>query len=394
MKSRCIVILWLLVTLLSQATELKRDGWNLIGVCQGMNRTDINMTGIDEIQSQDGQTIYTGAFAAYSNLETLEAGYAYWVKGTAGDSFESGHAKNRLTVSLRRTGWNLLGSCENISRADINMTNFSEMQNQDGQTRYTGAFEAYSNLDGLELGVGYWVKGEMGTAFVSKRGLTLPIGFDYQTINNKGEIIETTYNGYTIKLFTDYSESPNDQANHIGIVVHVNGNSLPIMQIQESYRGHELVIGIYDANGSLVAVSDTTVVDTINPVTVVTIAFDEQGGENPCVDPIDTYPNFITAKDNALNDVSKLFNGLVVTATTNSNVNTTSTGTNAIYGVIDGNSTNALLKLNSNYVDGSLFVVKVYKEGQLVGLSDEQVFDGDGTVDFGSVDSFNCENER
>jgi hypothetical protein len=56
MKSRWIVVLWLLVTLLSQATELKRDGWNLIGVCQGMNRTDINMTGIDEIQSQDGQT--------------------------------------------------------------------------------------------------------------------------------------------------------------------------------------------------------------------------------------------------------------------------------------------------------------------------------------------------
>jgi len=53
-----------------------------------------------------------------------------------------------------------------------------------------------------------------------------------------------------------------------------------------------------------------------------------------------------------------------------------------------------MLKLNSNYVDGSLFVVKVYKEGQLVGLSDEQVFDGVGTVDFGSVDSFNCENER
>jgi len=45
----------------------------------------------------------------------------------------------------------------------------------------------------------------------------------------------------------------------------------------------------------------------------------------------------------------------------------------------------------SNYVNGSLFVVKVYKEGQLVGLSYEQIFNGLGAVDFGNVESFNCE---
>ncbi|MBU1667439.1 VCBS repeat-containing protein [bacterium] len=271
-KLLLLVVLFIGTTLFGNATELKRTGWNLIAVCQDISRADINMTGIDEIQSQDGQTIYTGAFAAYSNLETLEAGYAYWVKGTAGDSFESGHAKNRLTVSLRRTGWNLLGSCENISRTDINMTNFSEMQNQDGQTQYTGAFEAYSNLDGLELGVGYWVKGEMGTAFVSKRGLTLPIGFDYQTINNSGDTVETMHNGYNVRLYADYNETANDQSNHVGIVVRVNGSNSPLMMVQGTYQTHALVVGIYDVNGSLVGVSDAIIINGNTFIDVTTIA--------------------------------------------------------------------------------------------------------------------------
>jgi len=39
------------------------------------------MSGIAEIQSQDGKSIYSGDYDEYSNLDKLEAGYGYWVKG-------------------------------------------------------------------------------------------------------------------------------------------------------------------------------------------------------------------------------------------------------------------------------------------------------------------------
>ena len=58
------IVLWIimLITIMvsGNATELQRDGWNLISVCQDMNASDINLTRIEEIQSQNGRTIYTG----------------------------------------------------------------------------------------------------------------------------------------------------------------------------------------------------------------------------------------------------------------------------------------------------------------------------------------------
>jgi opacity protein-like surface antigen len=244
-KGLLLVVLLIMMTLLGNATELTRNGWNLISVCQDMNRDQVNMDGIEEIQSQDGQTIYTGDFATYSNLNTLQAGYGYWVKGEVGTNFNSGESRNRLEKPLNRNGWNLMASCEEIPRADVNMTNFVEIQNQNGHTIYTGAFEAYSNLDSLESGYGYWVKGNQGTLFTSQRGLRIPIGFDYQTINNLGMVVETNYEGYLVKLYANYQEVANDQQNHTGIGITVNGNTLPIIQIQGTYKGHEIVVALY-----------------------------------------------------------------------------------------------------------------------------------------------------
>lgn len=45
------------------------------------------MTNISEIQAQNGETIYIGAWAGYSNLEKLLNGYGYWVKREAGVGF-------------------------------------------------------------------------------------------------------------------------------------------------------------------------------------------------------------------------------------------------------------------------------------------------------------------
>jgi len=285
---RGVVVAFLLVltTLLVEATELKRSGWNLISVCQDMNRSEVNMTGIEEIQSQDGKSIYTGQWEKYSNLDYLYAGYGYWVKGTAHTDFDGGSSNGELIQPLNRDGWNLMANCEDTPAIDINLTemNITEVQSQDGNSIYTGSWEEYSNLDVLLNGYGYWVKGDTGTPWIAKRGLSIPAMFDYQTINNSGEIVETTFEDLTIKLFVDYNETANSQANHIGIVVRINGQDAPIMQIQDTYRNHDIVVGVYDMDGNLVGVSDITTVATEGSGTFIDVQIKD------IVPPTNIYP--------------------------------------------------------------------------------------------------------
>ena len=282
-----LVFLLIVMTLFVDATELKRNGWNLISVCQDMNRSEVNMSGIEEIQSQDGKSIYTGDWEEYSNLEKLKAGYGYWVKGDAGISFESGISSGKLITPLNRDGWNLMAACEDISSSDINLTalNIQEIQSQEGQSIYSGDWAAYSNLDALENGYGYWVQGQGGISWMAKRGLDIPSGFDYQTINNAGEIIETTFEDLTIKLFVDYNETANDQANHTGIVVRINGIDAPLMQIQDTYRGHNIVVGVYTIDGELVGVSDVTTVEMEGAGTFIDVILDDTPPP-----PVDIHP--------------------------------------------------------------------------------------------------------
>ena len=116
------ISLILMVQLWGNPTILERNGWNLISVCQDMNMNEVNMTNIQEIQNQEGKSIYTGEWSEYSNLKKLEAGYGYWIKGDAGVTFDSGEANSTLKMPLKRTGWNLMASCEEIDKADIDMT--------------------------------------------------------------------------------------------------------------------------------------------------------------------------------------------------------------------------------------------------------------------------------
>jgi hypothetical protein len=154
-----------------------------------------------------------------------------------------------------------MASCEDTAREDVNMTGIEEIQAQNGNSIYTGTFANFSNLNVLEHGYGIWVKGNMGTLFTSKQGLNLPVGFEYQTINNSNEVVETTLNGLTIRLYVNYLETANAQAIHSGVVVNVDGVNSSLMLIQGTYEGHELVVGIYDTDGKLVGVSERNVID-------------------------------------------------------------------------------------------------------------------------------------
>ena len=83
-----------------------------------------------------------------------------------------------------------------------------------------------------------------------------------------------------------------------------------------------------------------------------------------------------TAKDNTLKDVSAPFNGVIIVVTTDTIIDTVSTNTIAIHGKVQGHSTDALLKLNANYPNGTKFVVKVYEGITLLGSSKELTYDG------------------
>jgi len=99
----------------------------------------------------------------------------------------------------------------------------------------------------------------------------------------------------------------------------------------------------------------------------------------------DSYPDFMVAKDNTLNELSKEFDNFTIKVTTNQIIKDTSRGSVAIFGMINNKNTNALLKLNSNYKKGTFFVVKVYQGEKLVGISKKLAYDGRGLLDFGSI---------
>jgi len=179
---------------------------------------------------------------------------------------------NEYIISLKRNSWNLVSICQDMQPDEIDMTGIKEIQSQDGKSIYTGDFAIYSNLLKLEMGYGYWIKGDEGVLFSAKDGLSLPSGFTYQTINNKNEIIQTTLNGLTIKLYANYAQTADAQATHIGIVVRVDGEDSSLMQIQESYEGKPLVVGVYDADNNLVGVSDNIL---INGNMVIEVATEE-----------------------------------------------------------------------------------------------------------------------
>ena len=387
-KKLSIMGMILLSTIIANTTELKRDGWNLIAICQDINRSNIDMNGIEEIQNQNGKTIYTGVNAKYSNLNRLEAGYGYWIKGNKGIQFDSKEANSKLEKPLLRKGWNLMASCESLTKSDINMSNVSEIQSQEGETIYTGEYANYSNLDTLLNGYGYWVDGNLSGLWTAKRGLTIPINFDYQTINNRGEVIEGSYNTYRVELLTDFNQAVDARASHTGVVININNQDIPIMQIQEGYVGHNIVVAIYDSNNQLVLLSDIQLLQS--PITTINLTLENGGGTTGCTELSDTHANFIVAQDNNVRDLSKEFNGLTVSITTNGSVSNTSQGTNAIFGTIDNNPTNALFKLNTNYASNALFVVKVYSTGKLVGISDEVTFNAIGIVDFAKVELVEC----
>jgi len=84
--------------------------------------------------------------------------------------------------------------------------------------------------------------------------------FKYQTINNSGSPVEVTSGEYIGRLYSDYDETMNAQASHIGIVIKLDGIDRGMMQIQATYINNNIVAGIYQGD-ELIAFSDSVFIE-------------------------------------------------------------------------------------------------------------------------------------
>jgi len=287
MKKAMMILSLIIITTFTDAVPLKSNGWNLMSVCVDIKKEDINMTGIKQIQSQDGKFIYTGKFESWSNLNMLQAGYGYWVQGDAGTLFNSGNSPTKITVPLIHTGWNLVGMCQDTNATDINMSAYTQIQSQNGKFIFTGEYADWSNLDVLESGYGYWVNANAGTTWIAKPIVTLPIGYTFAVINNQGEPQETTVDGYRVKLLANYAEVVDRQQNHKGVKVQLNGGTLSeLLEIQSTYIGSNIVAAVYNYDDELVAVSKLIAVTADTTPLQINVNLDTDGNHAPILNPI------------------------------------------------------------------------------------------------------------
>ena len=287
MKKAVMILSLLAITTFVDATPLKSDGWNLMSACVDINKEDINMTGITQIQSQDGKFIYTGEFESWTNLDMLQAGYGYWVQGDTGTLFDSGDATTKVTVPLIHTGWNLVGMCQDTNATDINMSAYEQIQSQDGKFIFTGEYADWSNLDVLDSGYGYWVNANAGTTWIAKPIVTLPIGYTFAVINNQGEPQEATVDGYRVKLLANYAEVEDRQQNHKGVKVQLNGGTLSeLLEIQVTYAGSNIIVAVYNYDDELVAVSELIAVTADTTPLQINVNLDTDGNHAPILNPI------------------------------------------------------------------------------------------------------------
>jgi hypothetical protein len=95
--------------------------------------------------------------------------------------------------------------------------------------------------------------------------------------------------------------------------------------------------------------------------------------------------DFFIAKDNTLHDVNHTFGTFEVVVYTDKELdNIPSNSTKAIYGKVNTLPTNALLSVNSNYKEGTAFIVKVFENSKLVGESKKSILSA-GTLEFSNI---------
>ena len=111
------------------------------------------------------------------------------------------------------------------------------------------------------------------------------------------------------------------------------------------------------------------------------------GSSSSSTNATQTSQSLYKVVDNLGKIIYKEFQGYQIAIFTDKELtlsNEISKNTKALYGTIDGASTDALLKINSNYHQMSI-VVKVYRDNQLVGNSRTLNIKDESAIDFGNI---------
>lgn len=114
---------------------------------------------------------------------------------------------------------------------------------------------------------------------------------------------------------------------------------------------------------------------------------DSQNSVNNQTTTINEIKDLKNTINNLGNSIEKEFESFTIKIQSNlelAQADEISNDTKAVYGLINGKNTKALLKINGNYNEG-YFVVKVYSQKTLVGQSQKIILDSSSSFDFGSI---------
>jgi parallel beta-helix repeat protein len=148
-----------------------KAGWNLISLDLQPNNTAVNEV-LGTVSNScnsvwryaNGWKAYYPAFPGYSDLDTMETGWGYWLNMNASTTLTVTGSDPSYTISLNE-GWNLVGynSSTPLPIADALQTIAGKYESvwqfKDGAWKaYYPAFPQYSDLETMEPNYGYWIK--------------------------------------------------------------------------------------------------------------------------------------------------------------------------------------------------------------------------------------------
>jgi hypothetical protein len=311
--------------------------------------------------------------------QTIELGNTYNELGATAIDNSDGDISSNIVINT---------SAINLSIIGTYIINYTISDNAGNQASKTREVEVVDTVAPTILLNGSTTLTHLLNLNYSDQSATCKDNYDETcSITIGGDTVNTSTAGtYTI-TYNAVDASGNHATEVRRTVFVVLGDSPDIQMNGENPYVLERGTTYHDAGATATDTEDTTVLVTSNiasirsqlsevgEYTLTYRATDSQGNvatATRIIQVIDSGLDNI-AKNNSLHNINVTFESFTIVVYTDALVETTSNSTKAIYGKINGNPTNALIQVNSNYPDGTAFMVKVFSDGTLVGKSQKLI---------------------
>ncbi|MGM0520410.1 MAG: hypothetical protein ACQERD_12315, partial [Campylobacterota bacterium] len=117
---------------------------------------------------------------------------------------------------------------------------------------------AYSSMDQLDVGYGYWVKGSKGSTFTSYSGLNIPSTHQYETKTVLNEDNTVTVGNYKVKAFAQNEvtiDTDSTSTTAKNIIFNIDGSDNKNIAMHPDYTNNSIILAVYDTDEKLVYVS-------------------------------------------------------------------------------------------------------------------------------------------